>query len=143
VTGRRAERPVLDGVRHGTRRAYVLGCGCEPCREAERTYHRAYEAGKRNHGQEPKAGPPQPSPAGPATAPACPSAPACRSATPRPAAPRPPRRALARTPTAAQRRAFQGSTWDPAKAEAARRHRPRVPLTDAERQVLAELLRAW
>ena len=136
MTRRRTERRVLDGVRHGTRRAYVLGCGCEPCREAERAYHRAYKAGKRTYNREPTAGPPPPSPA-PATAPGRPSG------TPRPAAPRPPRRAAARTPTAAQRRAFQGSAWDPTKAEAARRARPRAPLTDAERRVLAELLRAW
>jgi hypothetical protein len=134
VTGRRAERPVLDGVRHGTRRAYALGCGCEPCREAERAYQRAYKAGKRTHGKERKAGPPPPASA---------AAPVHPSGTPRPAAPRPPRRAAARTPTAAQRRTFQGSTWDPAKAEAARRHRPRAPLTDAERVMLAELLRSW
>jgi hypothetical protein len=125
---------VLDGVRHGTRRAYALGCGCEPCRAAERDYHRAYKAGRRTYHQERKAGPPPASPA---------AAPARASATPRPAAPRPPRRAAARTPTAAQRRAFQGSTWDPAKAQAARRDRPRAPLTAAERQVLAELLRSW
>jgi len=106
---------MLDGVRHGSRRAYVLGCGCKPCREAERAYHRAYKAGKRTYDQERKAGPP--------------SSPAPAAAT--------------RTPTAAQRRAFQGSMWDPAKAEAARRDRPRAPLTDAERLVLAELLRAW
>jgi hypothetical protein len=134
VTRRRTERAVLDGVRHGTRRAYALGCGCEPCREAERAYHRAYKAGKRTYDQERKAGPP-PSPA-PATAPARPGA------TARPAAPRAPRRAAPRTPTPAQRRAFQGSAWDAAKAEAARRDRPRAPLTDAERLVLAELLRS-
>jgi len=137
VTRRRTERRVLDGVRHGTRRAYVLGCGCEPCREAERTYHRRYKAGKPTHDQDPKAGPPPPSSPAPAPALVRPSA------APRPAAPRPPRRAATRKPTAAQRRAFQGSAWDPAKAEAARRDRPRAPLTDAERAVLAELLRAW
>jgi hypothetical protein len=54
-------------------------------------------------------------------------------ATPRPRAPR--------RPSAAQRQAFQGAPYDPAKAAAARRDIPRAPLTDAERVVLGELLR--
>jgi hypothetical protein len=45
-----------------------------------------------------------------------------------------------RTPTEAQRRAFQGSRRDPEKAAKAKRDRTRAPLTPAEREVLAELL---
>jgi hypothetical protein len=51
-----------------------------------------------------------------------------------------PRPRKPRRPTAAQRQAFQGAPYDPAKAAAARRDRSRAPLTDAERAVLAELL---
>ena len=34
-----------DDPRHGTRAGYMQGCGCDPCREANRVYCRArYEA---------------------------------------------------------------------------------------------------
>ena len=57
-----------------------------------------------------------------------------------PRQPRKPRRVATPKPTPAQRQAFQGAPYDPAKAAAARRDTPRAPLTPAERLVLAELL---
>ncbi len=32
----RGDRPVLDSVRHGTRRGYNAGCGCNACTMANR-----------------------------------------------------------------------------------------------------------
>ena len=35
---RRIVLPESNSIRHGTRAMYVKGCGCPPCREAERVY---------------------------------------------------------------------------------------------------------
>ena len=51
-----------------------------------------------------------------------------------------------RTPSAASRRWAQGSPRDDTIATKRRKHRPRAPLTPAERELLAELLqdrRPW
>ena len=33
--------PYRHGAKHGTRSAYVMGCRCDPCRDAEAAYSRA------------------------------------------------------------------------------------------------------
>lgn len=37
---------------HGTRSAYVGGCRCEPCQQANRDYQRVYMAATRVHATE-------------------------------------------------------------------------------------------
>lgn len=45
--GVREVRPVANAAQHGTRSMYVRGCGCEPCREAQRVYSREQYARKK------------------------------------------------------------------------------------------------
>lgn len=43
----------INTRQHGTRTMYVTGCRCEPCKEADRAYHRDYYARRKDEPNSP------------------------------------------------------------------------------------------
>lgn len=43
----------INARQHGTRTTYVTGCRCEPCKEADRAYHRDYYARRKDEPDSP------------------------------------------------------------------------------------------